>query len=495
MYRVILSFLISFVIIAPTEATDKYYEINDEVWSSYEDIMSLNISDARATLKELKAAQPNNYSTLHLANYIDFIELVISEKEWLYNRKLLERTARIHEIESNKEGKSSPYHYYVLGEIHLQWALIKFKFQDYYAGFRDASKAYRFFKKNAELHPGFLLNDKGIGTIETLVGVIPENLRWGVKLLGGLEGNINSGLSKLQHAYQNLDHDDLFKKETGIIYAYLLLHYGNKKEDSWGVINKLNLNTQNPTELFIKSNIAHYVGKNDMTIEMLSGYQKKPGAMPFHYLNYMLGVAKLNRLDDDADRYLLAYVNKFNGNNYIKDSYLRLAWHALTQGDIIKYDHYLQKVKSEGTTDINFDKTAQRYAKEKQVPNATLLKARLLYDGSYFNQADQLLSVLKKYSLKSAKDKLEYTYRLGRIRQQLSRHKEAIKLFKETIESGRYDKSHYACNSALQMGLIYESLNDKAAAIESYKTCLSINPADYKQSLHHRAKVGIQRLR
>lgn len=495
MYKITTLFLVIITALAPLRASDKYYEINEDIISSYEDIMSLNITDARATLKDLKRTQPNNYSTLHLTNYVDFLELVISENEWLYNRKLLERTARIDAIESNRDGKSSPYHYYVLGEIYLQWALIKFKFQDHYSGFRDASKAYRFFKKNAELHPDFILNDKGIGTIETLVGVIPENLRWGVKLLGGLEGDITSGLSKLEGAYNHLEQDDFFKKETGIIYAYLLLHYGNKKEASWSVINELNLNTDNPTELFIKSNIAHYVGKNDLTIEMLSSYQKQPSAMSFDYLNYMLGVAKLNRLDADADKYLLAYVNKFKGYYYIKDSYLRLAWHSLVQGDIIKYDAYLQKVQSEGTRDINYDKIAYRYAKEKQVPNVALLKARLLYDGSYFHQADELLTVLKKYSLKSAKDKLEYSYRLGRIRQQLQKHKEAIKLFEETIEKGRYDKSHYACNAALQMGLIYESLNDKKSALEAYKNCLSINPADYKQSLHHRAKVGIQRLK
>gem|GEM_PF-2305843 len=422
MYRISTIFLILIVSLAPLHANDKYYEINDEIMSSYEDILSLNISDAKATLKRLKKSQPNNYSTLHLSNYIDFLELFTSESEWLYNRKLLERTARLDAIESNKEGKESPYHYYVLGEIHLQWALIKFKFQDYYAGFRDASKAYRYF-------------------------------------------------------------------------TYMMLHYGNKKEASWDIINQLNLNTDNPTELFIKSNVAHYVGKNDLTIEMLSGYQQKPGAMPFHYLNYMLGVAKLNRLDDDADEYLLAYVNNFKGYHYVKDSYLRLAWHSLTQGDIIKYDHYLEKVKSEGSKDISFDKTAFRYAKERQVPNTALLKARLLYDGSYYKKADDLLSVVQKYSLKSAKDKLEYTYRLGRIRQQLNMHKEAIKLFKETIENGRYDKSHYACNSALQMGLIYESMNDSKSAISAYKTCLSINPADYKQSLHHRAKFGLQRLK
>jgi len=476
-------------------ANDKYYEVNDEILQSYQDIMSLNISDARTSLKQLKATQPNNYSSLHLANYIDFIELVISENEGLYNRRLIERSARIDEILDNKNGDSSPYHNYVLGEIYLQWAIVKFKFQDYYSGFRDASKAYRYFRKNSELHPDFVLNNKGLGTIETLVGVIPENLRWGVKLLGGLQGDIPSGLAKLNSAYNNLEDGDFFKKETGIIYAYLLLHYGNRKSDSWDVIESLNLNAGSPTELFIKASLAHYVGKNDLAIQMLSGYKKKPSAMRFDYLNYMLGVAKLNRLDSDADDYLLSYIKNFKGQYYIKDAYLRLAWHSLVQGDLIGYDRFLALVKTQGSADINYDKTALRYANEKQVPNLALLKARLLYDGGYYQKADDLLSILSKYSLKSSKDKLEYTYRLGRIRQQLNLSKEAIKQFKETIAEGRYDKSHYACNSALQMGLIYESQGQVKHAIQSYKTCLTINPSDYKQSLHHRAKAGIQRLK
>ena len=494
MYRLlVIPFLLWTLNMSATN--DKYYEVNEGIKSSYQDIMALNISDARSSLSELKASQPNNYSTLHLANYVDFLELIISENEGLYNKRLIERSQRIEEILVNKNGDASPYHKYVLGEIYLHWAIVKFKFQDYYSGFRDASKAYRYFRQNRDLHPDFLLNSKGLGTIETLVGVIPENLRWGVKLLGGLQGDITSGLEKLNYAYNNLEDGDIFKKETGIIYAYLLLHYGNKKEDSWKVIESLNLNTSNPTDLFIKSSLAHYVGKNDLTIEMLSTYRQEPGAMQFDYLSYMLGIAKLNRLDADADDYLLNYIQNFKGQYYIKDAYLRLAWHALVQGDLIGYDRYLALVKTKGSSDINYDKTALRYAKEKQVPNVPLLKARLLYDGGYYQQADDLLSVLRKYSLKSAKDQLEYTYRLGRIRQQLNLNKEAIKLFKETIASGRHDKSHYACNSALQMGLIHESTGHHKHAIESYKICLSINPSDYKQSLHHRAKAGLQRLK
>jgi len=177
-----------------------------------------------------------------------------------------------------------------------------------------------------------------------LVGVIPENLRWGVKLLGGLKGDIPSGLAKLSNTYNRLDDKDIFKKETGIIYA------------------SLNLNLTNPTELFIKSNLAHYMGKNDLTIKMLSSYRRQAGVMPFEYLNYMLGVAKLNRLDKDADRYFLRFLKNFKGQYYIKDAYLRLAWHALIQGRIIEYDQYLGKVKSEGSSDINYDKTALKRA-------------------------------------------------------------------------------------------------------------------------------------
>jgi hypothetical protein len=54
-------------------------------------------------------------------------------------------------------------------------------------------------------------------------------------------------------------------------------------------------------------------GRNDVAINIL---MKRPGGsnyFPFHYLNFMLGMAKLHRLDPDADLYLKSYLRQFKG--------------------------------------------------------------------------------------------------------------------------------------------------------------------------------------
>ncbi|MBT8221388.1 MAG: hypothetical protein KJP00_16290 [Bacteroidia bacterium] len=493
--KLLLNICLLVILLPPADilASDNaYYEFTDIHRSSYKKIMQLDIQNANDELGRIKRATPDNLFTYHLENYIDFIELLISEDEDLYHKLRAERRSRIDLLKN--ANPDSPYHYFSLGEIYLQWALVKFKYQDYYSGFRDASRAYKYFERNQKEYPEFLLNKKGLGTIRTLVGAIPENLRWGAKLLGGLDGNIAEGLQLLAEVYDNLNNDEIFKQETGIIYAYLMLHYGKQSESAWNIIESLNLTDSNPTHLYIKSNIAHYTGRNDLSIDILNNYSPGDSTLSFHYLDYLKGVLKLNRLDKDADVHLKKYVENFKGKYYIKDAYLRLSWHALIFKDTNSYIKYSTKVKEEGTLIINYDKIAYRLAKANYSPHVELLKARLLFDGGYFDKVDQLLSQFNKFDFQRDQDRFEFTYRLGRTKHKIGDTKNAILLFKETIESGKGDESHFACNSALQLGSIYEQLGLDNQAILHYERCLQINPSDYRFSLHQKAKAGLSRL-
>jgi hypothetical protein len=51
----------------------------------------------------------------------------------------------------------------------------------------------------------------------------------------------------------------------------------------------------------------------------------------------MLGMAKLHRLDPDADLYLKSYLRQFKGRNYIKEAYQKLAWSQLVEGNVAGY--------------------------------------------------------------------------------------------------------------------------------------------------------------
>lgn len=458
---------------------------------AYEQIMALKLDDARSSIATIDKDHPT-FAAIHLSNYVDMVDLLVTENESNYKKLKSDRSSRIDRLEDIES--SSPYQLYVQGEIYLQWAIVKLKYQDYYSGFRDVSRAYRLFKENQTKHPDFVLNQKGLGTIETLVGMIPDNLRWGVKLLTSLNGNTESGLAKLKYAYDNIEGQSIFKSEVGIIYSYLLLHYGNQKDHAWNIIESLNLDMKKPIHLYVKASTARYVGKNDLAIDLLTKYETETSINEFPYLTYLLGVALLNRLDKNAGFHLEKYVSQSGAIHYIKDAYMRLSWTALINGNTKGYLHYIDQIKLMGESRIDYDKVALRYAESRKAPQVDLLKARLLYDGGYYNRAETLLLDVASQNLSNQKHRLEYTYRLGRIYQAQNDNLAALKYFGDTIEAGRLDESYYACNSALQMGLIYESMNKIALAKSSFRKCLSMKPSDYRYSLHLKAKSGLRRI-
>ena len=63
------------------------------------------------------------------------------------------------------------------------------------------------------------------------------------------------------------------------------------------------------------------------------------------------------------------------------------------------------------------------------------------------------------------------------------------------IRTGADDPRYYACNSAFQSGLIYEASGKFEAAENSFEQCLDIDPDDYQNSLHQKAKAGLHRLK
>ena len=84
---------------------------------------------------------------------------------------------------------------------------------------------------------------------------------------------------------------------------------------------------------------------------------------------------------------------------------------------------------------------------------------------------------------------------MGRIEQGLKNNREALRHYKETIREGEDSPWFFACNAALQSGLIYEKLGDKAAARSHFQLCIKMNPVEYADGLHQQAKAGLARIR
>ena len=237
-------------------------------------------------------------------------------------------------------------------------------------------RAFNLLEDNARKHPEFLENYKSLGLLHAIIGTVPENYKWAVSLIG-LEGSIDQGVSELNKI---LNAEDLkgtpIHEETQIIYSFIVLYLKNDLEMAWVSVNESRAALKdNLLYYFVAANIAIRTGHNDDAIEILESRPRGAEYFPFHFLEYLLGLAKLYQLDQDAAIHFKNFIREFKGRHYIKDSYQKIAWLALLNGDSQGYIDNMNKCRVKGFDQIDPDKQALKEAKGVKV-NPFLLKAR-----------------------------------------------------------------------------------------------------------------------
>lgn len=486
-----LLFSLVFICCISVAVQAQQFTFNSNCKIAYQEIMALRLESGMSYIEEEQKNNPNNYLSHLIADYSDLFAIFISESETELNKRLPNKDKRLAILEQGNP--NSPYYLYSQAEVNLHWAIARLKFEQYYKAFWEVRKAYKLLKTNQAKFPNFKPNLKSLGIIHAFVGTIPDNYKWGVKILG-LNGEVKQGMrevkSYLNHSKAN---NHYFYEETEAIYAFLLIYLDNNPDEAWRIARQL------PTEnnllhAFVKADIATRTGRSQTAIECLQNRPQGDDYIPFYFLDYLLGNLHLNRLEPAASRYLLRFVNNFGGKHYIKDAYQKLAWHDLLFNDGSNFDRYMLKCQSRGATFVDADKQANKSAKSGKKPQVSLLRSRLLFDGGYHQRAYDELKQLNAGNLNTT-HQLEMTYRYGRICEGLEKRAEAIKYYKETIEKGIGTTEYYGPKSCLQLGLLYEESNNKEQAHSYYKKCFEFSGYEYENSIQQQAKAGLSRLK
>jgi hypothetical protein len=476
-------------------AQEYNYSWTPELKLAFEHIQRLKLNDAQAMLQSAKLNQPNNLVIPYLEDYIFFYTFFITEDKAGFEDAKDLKEIRLDLLEKGPNDK--PEYAQFQAEVLIHWALVRAKFESYFLAAQEVNKAFKLLKKNEKAFPHHMPTRRMLATLRAGVGTLPKKYKWIVKLLSSLEGSVQAGVDELKSVveYSNAHPDFIYRDESRMLFALVLTHFAADQERAYQMIHEGDfVNDLTPLKRFAITNMAQASGKNDEVIELIEGYQWNDGSLPIMYLNYMLGIAKLYRNDADADDPLLYFVNHFKGQHYIKEAYQKLAWHALINQNRDGYDRFIQFALSEGNAIVDEDKQAYLEAEEKLVPHPTLLQARLLFDGGYYEKAKLVLSKTKNETL-SYKEQMEYDYRLGRIYQELRAFSQALGAFQKTILNGEKSPYYFACNAALQSGLIYEELDMLDRAKDFFLLSLSMTPDTYQNSLHQKAKSGLNRLK
>ena len=475
-----------------------HYDFNQNCNKAYTAIINLKFDEGSKLIEQEKRINPNNNIPYLLNNYIYFLTVFIGEEEEEFDK--LEKL-KDDIIDRLKDGdKNSPFYRYSLAQVYLQWAFTRTKFKEYVSATFEINRAYRLLEKNNAEFPDFLPNLINLGLLHTLIGTVPDNYNW-IKKLVGVEGTIDQGMGEILtvlNAAITQEEYSHYKAECLFYMSFIQMNLMTNKQKALEYIDLIgndSASIKNPLAIYAISRIYMSNGLNDKAIDLLLSRPTGDEYFPFHYLDYLTGLGKLYRLDEDANKYFFKYVSNFKGLNYIKDSYQKIAWYYLVNNDIDKYREYIDKVDQYGNDIIDADKQAERESEKGEIPNLHLLKARLLFDGGYYENA--LAAMTGNTSgnfLHNEKDSLEFTYRIGRIYHEWGKSDNSIPFYDKTIENGSKSEFYYAANSALKLGNIYEDKGDFNKALHYYKEAQSMKNDEYKNSINQKAKAGIHRI-
>lgn len=470
-----------------------YFEPSDSIVKAYRLVSTLRLDSAQLVIDKIKRDEPDNLLVYHIENYIDFFTIFINEDKKEFDKLEKNKQRRLDKI--NEGDKESPYYLFTKAEINLQWATARIKFDQKFTAGKEVYRAYKFLEKNKKKFPDFIENKKSLSIIHALGESLPGLLR---KIIG-VKGSIELGTAEIKEVVEySKTHDFLFKDESYAIYAYILFYQNNKRKEAYDLLSEADLDhTQSPLLCFLKANIAQKTGHNQEAIQILEERPKDAAYLPFPYLDFMYGKFKLYELDPKSQEHMLRFIDQFNGRHFIKEAYQKMAWYEIaTNEDMAAYKKYMQLCQKEGYDLVDEDKQALRESKEKKIPDPVLLKARLLFDGGYYTRAYNLL-VQKAYLFENGQSEegLEFTYRMGRLSQELKNYPDAISYYVKAINLGEDRKSFMACNAALQIGLIFEEQAKYNQAKKYFDLCLDISPKRYKNSLHQKAKSGKERIK
>lgn len=400
-------------------------------------------------------------------------------------------------ISKDKDDPSSPFHLYVQAEIIIQEAMLKVKFKEQVSAATDIRKAYRLIEKNEAIFPTFILNKKLVGFLHVLVGAVPKEYHWLVEM-AGMDGTVPQGTSELMDLYDHIEGTEFSCYRDELLFYLGNIHNSFAKNEAHGekiLERMLPAAQQSPLIRYCYANVAMKMGKNEDALEVLNQPISVEGVFPFNFLSYKEGLARLRKLDFSGEQDFRTFISRFKGKNYIKAAWQKIAWIAFLKGDIRQYHECMFKVRDSGTQLVDEDKEAMTESAGNELPNALLLRSRLLFDGGYYRESLAEIAGKSLDSFPRYRDQLELTYRFGRIMQKLRQVDKAMEYYMQTLKNGAGSRYYFAANSALLLGMIYEERNEPEKAKAYFEQCLSLDNHEYQNSIDQKAQAGLDRLK
>ncbi len=466
------------------------FELSPVFQKAYTEVFKYKVRAARNTLQSEKKDSPFR---IYLENYIDLVELLNTDDADYYEKIKHREGERLDLIEDLDE--NSPYNRFLRAEIKMHWALNKLRFGHELKAAYNIIEASRLLEENQKLFPGFLPNYKSLGCLHVIIGSVPDNFRWALKILG-LKGSVTQGLVELAKAAK----DPVWGNEA-MYCSYYIQAFVTKLDD------------KQQTELmkFIESqpdNLnVHFIG---LAVSMRSSNAEQANrilkklplgneyfACPIIDL-YKADVALMKAQYQQANGYYLSYLRNGKIKSFVKDTYYKLFVSNYLMNNEKQAIAHLVKIPSAGNAISEGDKAAEKfyenYSKNHLLPNKDLLKAKLALDGGYYPQALSIVEVILQQNLPSQKEKSEYFFLAGKAFQKNGQADKAILNFERAITLNEKQHWYFGAASALQIGYILQERDQKNQAKVYFEKAIAYKNHEFKNTIDSKARAALSEM-
>ena len=468
------------------------YEVNENCTKAWEALLDLRINTAKEIVEQEINNNPDNYYAYYVAQNCDAFELMINAtpvgyeefKENYYDRR---------EIMDDMDTES-PYYLACESEMQLQMGIFNIINGDKLAGLRRAYSAYKKIYKNLEKYPDFQMGYKLDGMLNVAISNLPPFVSWAANTFG-VSGDDQVGYDILKTYFSYFNETPGLKQEA-VLYT-ILAHKLNKDP-----IGAYQFTTSIDSTYFdyhllkyFYANVAYRSGNNEEALKIFSTFNPDTLEVDFNPYNYLYGKIMLRKLDSSAIRYFTKYLKQNEKKDNLKEINYKLALAYLINGNNAKFLEHKKLACELGDDITERDREAMYDCSLEYIPDANLLKAKLLLDGGYNNRAD---TILQKYSSINH-DNLQSPYTLefyllkGRYEYQTNNNINAIIFFEKVLNLGQDQKYYFASEAAMYLGLINENENPEKA-IYYLKKARELYHSDYYEYIDEISKKRIKSL-
>ncbi len=463
----------------------------DYIVQAKQAIFMLDTVMANQLLQEELKQNPENGFVYYYQNYLHFLQALLwgGKDEYIAYSECAE--SRLNSL--RKLDHKNPDYLYFLSAVHLQSSLLDFFNGESWHGAKNFYLAHRYIQENNSIYPEYHANQKIFGIIELLLSSIPSDKEWLFDLLG-MKGDRDAGIEKLQKYVNNCSAED--RPEAILIFALASNYFAEDHLLTFKKISKrINSPSASPLYQYVYALTAFNAGQQHEALSMLKKHETDQDICRIPFADLLFAEILLSGLDEQANLYYNRFICDYRGMNLKKMAYHKLSWHYFLVGDDLRYHEERSLAQTEGNTILEQDRQALAEALDTSGLNPGLLRARLMYDGTHYSEALEIMQSITDGDLVTVKDQVEYPYRLARIYDVLGDISLAKKNYRVALDKGAAFPYYFAPYSALQLARIYEKEGDLNSAGKYYSKCLDLNRHQYTGSIDAEARSGIKRVK